>query len=682
MNRPPPPQPADDWQRRLHLALQSHQRGDVDAARSAYIAVLKANPRSVDALYLLGVLCTEGGAVQEGIDLLHRALAMHPTNALAHTALAGALLARGNDLQRSEALAESVEAYREAIRHQPVFPEAFNNMAAALRGLRRVDEALACASAALTQRPDYPQALNNRGLIELDRKRGAAAVENFRRALTLNANFAEAWHNLGTALMQLQRHAEARAAFAQLVRVAPQFPYALGNEFYAQLCDCDWQDWDHRSWALAEAVERGAQAAVPLAFLCASGSGAAQLRCAEAMTHAHYPPQAPIRAPLHHRHEKIRIAYLSGDLGEHAVTYLLAGVFERHDRTQFETIGLAWDRQSDGPARRRVEGAFTRFIDISAQNDAAVVNLIRELEVDIAVDLTGHTLGQRTAIFAQRAAPVQVNYLGLPATMGAPYMDYLIADRFLIPEDQERWYAEKVVCLDGCFQPNDDRRPTPPPVSPRAELGLPADALVFCCFNRNCKFNPAVFEIWMRLLKHSPGSVLWLLATNPAAVENLRREAAARDVAPERLVFADQAPYLSYLARYRHADLFLDTTPFNGGATVSDALSMGVPVLTVTGASFAARMAGSLLQYLGLSDTVASSLGDYEAMARALAAEPARLRALRQRLERLRLQHPFFDTDRYRRTLEAAYRRMWERHEAGLPPCAFLVPDQPASSGA
>jgi predicted O-linked N-acetylglucosamine transferase (SPINDLY family) len=679
MTRRPPLQRTDDSQRSLNIALQAHQRGDLDTARAGYLAVLAAHPRNVDALYLLGVLCTETDAVDEGIALLHRALAVHPTNAAANGALAGAMFAKGNSLQRHEALAESVGCYREAIRRRPVFPEAFNNLAAALRGLRRFEDALASASQALVQRPDYPQALNNRGLIQLDGKRGAAAVEDFRRALALNPTFAEAWHNLGTALMQQNRYAEAREAFGQVARIAPQFPHVLGNLAYAKLCDCDWMGWGDWSAALIEAVERGAHAALPLAFLCVSGSTAAQLRCAEAFTRAHYPPRAPAIAapPSFHHEKKIRVAYLSGDLGEHAVTYLLAGVLERHDSDRFETFGLAWNRQAEGPARQRVERAFTRFIDIGAESDREVVRLMRELEVDIAIDLSGHTLGQRTAILAQRAAPVQVNYLGLPATMGAPYMDYLIADRFLIPEDQEQWYSEKVVCLDGCFQPNDDRRPPPPPAPTRASLGLPEHALVFCCFNRSSKLNPGTFGIWMRLLQHASGSVLWLLATHPGAAASLRREAATRGVAPDRLVFADQVPYLDYLARYRHADLFLDTSPFNGGATVSDALSMGVPVLTVAGSSFSARMAGSLLQNLGLAELVACSLPDYEATGHALAAEPARLLALRQRLEQQHQDHPVFDTDRYRRTLESAYERMWERNAAGLPPCSFVVPGQP-----
>ncbi len=604
------------------------------------------------------------------LDSLARRLASEPDDV-------AAWFTRANLLQRRQELTQAIHCYGEAIRRQPDFPEAFNNLSVALRALRRLEDALASAERALAQRPAYPQALNNRGLALLDLKHGAAAVADFRRAVSVNPGFAEAWHNLGTALLQLRRYAEARDAFTRLARLAPQFPHVLGNLMYAMQSDCDWRDWGPRTAALVQAVERGADAAMPHAFLCVSGSAKAQLRCAEALTRAHYAPRTPPEVGRQRRrHDRIRVAYLSGDLGEHAVTYLLAGVLERHDPSQFETIGLGWERQSDGPPRQRVERAFTRFIDIGAQSDAEVVALLRKLEVDIAVDLTGHTLGQRTAIFAHRAAPLQVNYLGLPATMGAPYMDYLIADRFLVPEDRERCYAEKVVCLDGGFQPNDDRRTAPPPSPPRAALGLPADGLVFCCFNRNCKLNPATFDIWMRLLTATPNSILWLLASHAAAIENLRGEAAARGVAPHRLVFSEQLPYLDYLSRYRHVDLFLDTFPFNGGATVSDALTMGVPVLTLAGDSFSSRMAGSVLQELALPELVADSLSAYEATAHSLAADPARLRALKEYLERQRREHAWFDTDRYRRTLEAAYRIMWDRHSEGLPPASFVVPHQ------
>ncbi len=637
---------------------------EIDRLRRA----LAADPGSSVANFHLAVALFKTGHDREGLACLDRSLALDPHNA-------DGWFVRGNVLQRLQAMGEAVPCYREAVRLRPDFPEAFNNLAAAQRGLRLIADAYTSAQRALELRPNYSLALNNRGLIELDRKRGKDAVRDFRRALALSPGSLEALHNLGTALMQLRLFGEARDAFSQLAQLAPSFPHVAGNLLYASLSQCDWRDFEPLSTAVVRAVERGEHAIVPMAFLCVSGSSELQLRCAEAYTRAHYPPRAaPPARRAAARHDRIRVAYLSGDLGDHAVTYLLAGMFERHDADRFETIALAWDRRADPFARARVEKAFTRFIDVDSKSDTEVARLMRELEVDIAVDLGGHTLGQRTAILAHRPAPIQVNYLGLPATMGAPYMDYLIADRFLIAEERRPLYTEKVVWLEGCFQPNDDRRPQVPDAKPRAAFGLPEQGLVLCSFNRNTKFNPPCFDVWMRLLAAAPGSVLWLLATHPAAAANLRREAAARGVADERLIFADEAPYLEYLSRYVHVDLFLDTSPFNGGATVSDAISMGVPVLTLAGESFASRMAGSVLQTLGLAELITPSLEAYEAAALRLVRNPAQLRRLRQKLRQQREHHPFFDTDRYRANLEAAFQTMWERHSAGLPPAPFAVP--------
>jgi protein O-GlcNAc transferase len=412
---------------------------------------------------------------------------------------------------------------------------------------------------------------------------------------------------------------------------------------------------------------------VPMSFLCICGSAALQLRCAQHHTAAYHPPRAPLGPPHRGRHDRIRVAYLSGDFGTHPVTYLLSGVLERHDPARFEIIALAWDRKADGAARRRVEAAVSQFIDVTDSSDDDVARLMHRLEVDIAVDLCGHTLGQRTGILARRPAPVQVNYLGLPATMGAPYIDYLIADRFLIPDEARMHYAERIVWLEGAFQPNDDRRDLASDRASRGAHGLPAEGLVFCSFNRPAKLNPRCFDVWMRMLATAPGSVLWLLATTSEAERNLRREARVRDVDPGRLVFAGEVSYDEYLTRYGHADLFLDTAPFNGGTTVSDALSVGVPVLTCAGDAFAARMAGSLLTHLGLSELVTTSMQEYERAGLALAADPMRIDRLRRRLEEHRSNHSFFDTDRYRRQLERVYLAMYERHVGGQTPQAFAV---------
>jgi predicted O-linked N-acetylglucosamine transferase (SPINDLY family) len=640
------------------------------------------------------------GAIAEGIALLGRAVSVDPAQAAGHFSLARAHLAagradialgslqraveldsaladawflRGNLLQQAGRHAESAKCYERAIAARPAFPEAFNNLSAALRALRQMPRALECAERALALRPSYAKALNNRGLIRLDANRPAAAVEDFRQALALDGTFAEALHNLGSALTQLRRHEEACDAYLRLADLSPGFPHVHGNVLSAKLNVCDWSDYDARKGAVIEAVARGGHGDVPTSFLCTAGSAALQLRCAQIYSATYYPAQGAYpRGTARPRERRIRIAYLSGDFGEHAVSYLLAGVFERHDRTRFESFALSWDRRQEGGSRKRVAAAFAQFIDITTASDAEVVRAMRELEIDIAVDLTGHTLGHRTDIFARRAAPVQVNYLGHPATMGAPYMDYLIADRFLVPEDREKDYAEKIVRLP-CFQPNDDRRVLPPATGSRAAHGLPERGFVFCSFNNNAKLNPAVFDRWMRVLTQIPDGILWLLASTPRVAENLRREARHRGVDPDRLVFAGQKPYREHLERYALADLFLDSSPFNGGATASDALSMGIPVLTCAGDSFASRMAGSLLSYLGLGELVTGSLEEYEARAIALATNQLPLGPLRDRLRQARTAHPFFDTDHYRRCLEAAYVTMWERSAADLPPAAFSV---------
>jgi protein O-GlcNAc transferase len=322
---------------------------------------------------------------------------------------------------------------------------------------------------------------------------------------------------------------------------------------------------------------------------------------------------------------------------------------------------------------QRVKRAFAGFFDVGGRSDWEVTEFMRSLEIDIAVDLTGYTDGFRPQIFAERCAPIQVNYLGFPGTMGAPFMDYILADDFVIPPEARHHYSERVVYLPDCFQANDSERAISGRSFARAEVLLPQEAFVFCCFNNTYKINPSMFDVWMRLLDRIPGSVLWLLGHHDAVRDNLRRKAAARGVDPARLVFAARRPYAEYLSVLRLADLFLDTLPFNAGTTASDALWAGLPLLTCTGESFASRMAGSLLRAVGLPELITHSLEEYETRASDLALHPSKLEALRRRLGDNRPAAPLFDTGRFRRHLEAAYREMWERHQRGEPPAGFAV---------
>ena len=688
-------------QQRLALALRYHQQGEIPAAVAHYRGILADVPDCSDAVHLLGVARVTQGAVDEGIDWIRKAIALDPSQPGFHFSLAQALLGRGapsaalgslervialrpdhveawfyrgNALLRSGQATAAADSYRRAIALRPAYPQAHSNLAAVLRELRQLPAALVQADLALRYLPGYAGALNNRGLVLLDLGRLADAAEQFRQAIAIQADFSEALHNLATAQMGMALYAEARETLRRLLRTDPGFRHATGNLVYAMMSQCDWSDLDEAHTRLIAAVAAGRHADRPMSFLFISGSAALQLRCARTYVDAYFPAQ-PVRAtPRRPMPERIRVAYHSGDFGEHAVSYLLSGVIEHHDRSRFETIGLSWGRQSDGEYRRRIERGFCQFHDVSDVGDAAIVALLQRLEVDIAVDLMGHTLGQRTAILACRPAPIQVNYLGLPATMGAPYMDYLIADRHLVPQERFQDYAENVVWLPDTFQPNDNRRVLDLSPLPRAAYGLPERGLVLCVFNQAAKLNPRCFDAWMRLLAATPDSVLWLLANDAPTRQNLQREAGRRGIDPGRLVFAPRVAYADYLRRYVHADLFLDTTPCNGGATVSDAVSMGVPVLTCMGESFAGRMAGSLLTSLGLTALVTTSLAEYEARGGELLRNPGTLQALRQQIIALRASHPVFATDRYRLNLEAAYRMMAARAAAGQHPAHVAVP--------
>jgi predicted O-linked N-acetylglucosamine transferase (SPINDLY family) len=681
----------------LAIAFAHHQRGDLDAAEILYLQCLAASPRFYDALHLLGVVHLQRGRLDQSISLLSQALREHPREPNAHAHMAQALLqlgrwsaaiehadasvrlnpshaqawfTRADAHQHLKQYAPSIESYAQGLAIDAQVPEAWSNQSNALRMLRRFREALEHANRALLLRPKYPQALNNRGLIRFDLNQLDEAVCDFAAALTLDPRHLDARMNLAAALTHLKRHDEAAEHFARIGAVQPKFPYIDGRLLYARSQTFDWTDYAAVTGRIRDGVGRRERADLPMSFLCVSGEALEQRQCAQIFAAAEYPMEdsPPLPKPVRHDGKPTRIAYLSGDFGEHAVSYLLAGVWERHDRGAFETYAISWGRRQPSAMRSRVEAAFDHFIDVSDKDDGGIAALIRELQIALAIDLTGYTRGYRTGILARRPAPVQVNFLGFPASMGTSCMDYLIADRFVIPEDRISRYTEKIVWMPETYQPNDDRRVLPSSGASRPEFGLPDRGFVFCSFNEASKLNPVLFDAWARILAAVPGSVLWVLAPGSRARDNLRREAAIRGLEPERLIFASHLPYIEHLWRYALADLFLDSTPFSAGATASDAVSMGLPILTVDGDSFASRMAAGILKTLGMQELIATSLDEYEDRAIALARDGARLAAMRGRLTEALTMHPYFHSERYCRHLEAAYTAMLARAEAGLAP--------------
>ena len=473
----------------------------------------------------------------------------------------------------------------------------------------------------------------------------------------------------------MRRVEEACASYGRALALDPGQKFLKGVHLHAQMLICDWSSFDSERAELDRAVREGALASLPFHLLPCSSDPQIQLICAKSFMQDKIKETfVPLWRGERYSHGRIRLAYLSSDFTDHAVSQLAAGLFERHDRSRFETIAISSGQAKPGPMRVRLEAAFERFVDAAELGDPEIARLVRELEVDIAVDLNGVTDGARPGVFARRPAPVQVNYLGYAGTMGGSHWDYILADRFVIPEDSRHAYAEQVVELPDCFMVNDDRRQIADRVPSRAQAGLPEHGFVFCCFNNAYKITPDVFDVWMRLLRHVEGSVLWLSTVHAAAAANLRREAQARGVAADRLVFAPRvARNEDHLARIRLADLFVDTLYYNAHVTAADALWAGVPVLTCPGATFASRVAGSLLGAVGLPELITTSLSDYETLALRLARDAALLSSLRQKLARNRATFPLFDTARFARHIEAAYVTMWERSRRGEPPSGFAV---------
>ena len=640
-----------------------------DAALASFDAALSIEPAFPQALYHRGQTLRVLGATQDALHSFDGALLARPDHV-------EACVARGEVLRELHRPAEALASFERALALRPGHAGAHRGVGDVLLDLGRPAQALAAHEEALRLGSGLPDVQNSLGNSLRALRRYAQAVAAYDESLRLDPRNATVHFNRALALMQIEGVDEAMHGCTRALELKPEIPFAAGSLFYAQISRADWSIRMPMASGeeILRAVQSGKPACLPFAFLSISDCAASQLRCAQVFAEQKCSIEPPRRRSAGYRHDRCRVAYVSADLREHATCYLIVGMLERHDRGRFETYGISLRPAEATPAGARIAAAFDRFIDVSNMTDDEVANLMRELEIDIAVDLNGYTQGSRPHIFASGAAPIQVSYLGYPGTMGAPFADYLLADDFVIPPEKRRYYSEAVVHLPDCFQANDDGRVISERIFSRAEQGIPQDAFAFCCLNNTHKVNPRMFDVWMRLLARLPDSVLWLLCHETVVRDNLCREAESRGVDPRRLVFAGRLPYAEHLARLKLADLFLDTLPFNAGTTASDALWAGVPVLTLSGEAFAARMAGSLLRAAGMPELIAGSTAEYESKAIELATSPHALRQLRGRLAQNRGTMPLFDTARFTAHLEAAYDEMRTRLERGEEPRGFSVP--------
>ena len=712
-----------------------HNQGRLEESRILYEQLLQVQPDHFDALHMLGVLAVQMGRTADGVALMSRAISINAHHAAAHynlgvafkalgqlesalrsyafaIALQGdyvdALYNRSVVLQELERWQDALASYREVLAIEPRHAPAHLNRGNVLRQLGQLDAALCCHDAAIALLPNDPAAHYNRGVVLQDLMLYTAALASYDRAIALGAGFAEVFYNRGNTLQALHLHREAVLSFDQAIALKPDevgmhvnrgnslqavqlypaaqtsygralmlqpdFEFLAGLRLHMKMQVCDWGNFESECALQVSRLERDEKVAPPFCILALTSSLALQKKAALAWVQTKC-PSSDLLSPFCKRPQgkKIRIGYFSADFYAHATAHLTAGLFEKHDKSRFEIFAFSWGSGPNDAVRQRLVAAFDAFVDVEKRSDREVAMLARVLEIDIAVDLKGFTTHARPGIFAMRAAPIQVNYLGYPGTMAASYMDYVLADRVVIPESSRSFYSEKIAYLPGSYQVNDDQRVISDRVFTRAELGLPPAGFVFACFNSNYKISPAIFDVWMRLLQRVDGSVLWLFESHADAARNLRHEAMSRGVDAERLVFAKPMPVAEHLARHRLADVCLDTLPCNAHTTASDALWAGLPVLTCMGESFASRVAASLLYAVELPELVTSRLEDFEALAIELALHPYQLKAIREKLAQKRLTAALFSTLQSTRNLEAAFAKMFERHLADLPPRNFSV---------
>jgi len=655
----------------LQRAMNAHQAGNVPEAIRLYGEILRADPRHFVALLGTGEVYYNTGRFEEAERFFNEAIRVNPRSP-------DAAFIRGCALHRLSRVSDALACFDHALGLRPNFSDAENNRGVCLLALNRNEQALESFDRALAVDSANADAWNNRGCALHNLKRYEEAASSFDKALAREPRFIRALINRGSARSALNRYSDAASDFAAALAIDPEIAYARGNLLLSRMHACDWRNFEAEKAAVDEGLRAGKRTIYPFAAVALDPSMADQLRCARLWVDHEAPPApTPLWRGEIYRHEKIRVAYVSADFHAHATAVLMAGVFEQHDRNRFEIMALSFGSDDGSEMQTRVRSTFDRFIDVHDKSDAEAAALMRQWEIDIAVDLKGYTKDHRSGIFAFRPAPIQVNYLGYPGTMGAPYFDYIIADATVIPAEHRPYYMEQIAYLSDSYQCNDSKRVISDERFTREQAGLPANGFVFCCFNKSYKISPEIFALWMRLLQEIPSSVLWLLEDNRDATGNLQREAEAQGVSPSRLVFAPRLNGPEHLARHRLADLFLDTEPYGAHTTASDALWAGLPVLTVLGSTFASRVAASLLNAVELPELIADSLEAYEALALRLARDPDTLAAFKMKLSARRNTCALFDTARFTRNLESAYLEIRQRQQRGELPMSFSLKAAP-----
>lgn len=682
----------------IYFELKEHEN-----ALDAYDKSIKIDPQNPEAWSNKGNTLQELKRFEEALTHYDQALSLEPNYAEAWSN-------KGNALQGLKRFEEAITHYDKALSLNPNYAEAWSNKGNALQGLKRFEEAIAHYDQALSLKRDYAKGYANKANSLNELKRFEEAIAHYDQALRLNPNYAEAWTSKGNTLHELKRFDEsiihhdkalslkpeyaegwlnkgvvlnqmkqldeAMACYDKALSINPNMDWVYGYLIHLKMKIASWSGLADSLGEISKKLMANQKLMSPFVLLSLSDEPLLHQQAAQIFTNDKFPFNPTLGViPKHANKEKIRIAYFSPDFQNHPVSFLTAELFEIHDRSQFEVFAFSLQKAPIGDEMNlRLRNSFDQFIDVDSMSDAEIAQLARELEIDIAIDLTGSTQNCRTGIFAYRAAPIQVNWLGYPGTIGADFMDYIIADKTIIPDSCQQFYSEKVVHLPDTYMVDDSKRIASSKVFTREEFGLPKNAFVFCCFNNDFKFNPQVLDGWSRILLAVENSVLWLSENNEAFRANIKMESEKRGINASRIIFAPRVELMAdHLARYALADLFLDTHPYGAHTTAVDSLKAGIPVLTFMGQSFPSRVAASLLNAINLPELITNSQEEYEALAIELAMNPNKLADIKLKLANNRLNTPLFNTPIFANNIETAYTKMHKRYQANLQPDHIFI---------
>ena len=642
---------------KFQKAQKFYQLGMFEEASNIYLKLHQAFPKEISFINLLAQIYLQRNLITEGIIWLKKSLEINSDQP-------AILLNLGTAFSEINQFNDALDCFGKTIKLDANNPLAYFNQGLMYRYLNQLDNALNSYKNALKINPNFADALNGIGRIYHIKEQFDQAITYYDEAIQSEPNYSKVIYNKAIALQELKRYDKALASYDRAIQLKPDsHNYIYGSYLHTKSLMCDWGNINQEFDILLNKINNHEKVATPFTLLSLIDDPEIHKKVAEIYVEDKYPSNHLLgQIKKYPQHQKIRLGYFSSDFREHAVSYLIAELFEMHDQSQFELYAFSFSANNqDDAMQQRIQKAFNYFIDVSKMSDQEVALLAREYEIDIGIDLAGFTQGSRTQIFAYRAAPIQISYIGYLGTMGAPYMDYFIADEVIIPKESKQFYSEKILYLPT-YQCNDTKKQISTKSFTKEGLGLPQEGFIFCSFNNSYKFNASIFDSWMRILSAVKDSVLWLLADNPFAEINLKKEAMIRGVDPKRLIFAKKLPHNEYLARFKTADLFLDTHPYNAGTTASDALWTGLPLVTFLGKSFASRMCGSILKSAHLSELISESQEAYEKLAIQIANNPEKLDLIKNKMKRIE-KTALFDIKQLTKNLEGEYLKIHQDNQ-------------------